>query len=150
MLYGGSLSTRLRSRDEASLECCDVNLDHRLPTSTRGSVATAAARLAEIGVVPGRYSGVEQVFAGSTSCMAAAIDPSTCDIRLDGSLSVTSRETGEVTTFTWVNERWRWSPYAGMSVEAAPRRVGAVTIIDFFSCERATQVPAARLYLAKG
>ena len=40
MLYGGSLSTRLRSRDDASIECCDVNLDHRLPTSARGSVAT--------------------------------------------------------------------------------------------------------------
>ena len=148
MLYGGSLSTRLRSRDDASIECCDVNLDHRLPTSARGSVATAAARLAEMGVHPGRYSGVEQVFAGSGSCMSEAVEPSTCEIRLDGSLAVTSRSTGEVTMFTWVNERWRWSPYDGLSVEAAPRRAGAITVIDFFSCRRASQVPAARLYLS--
>ena len=148
MMYGGSLSSSMRSRDDMSIECCDINLDHRLPTSARGSVATAAARLAEMGIQPGRYSGVEQLFAGSPSCMAVAIDPSTCEIRLDGSLAVTSRTTGEVTTFPWVNERWRWSPYDGLSIEAAPRRAGAITVVDFFSCARATQTPAARLYLS--
>jgi hypothetical protein len=64
MMYGGSLSSRhIGARDDVSVEFRELGLDQRLPTSTRGSVATAASRLAELGVKPGRYSGVEQVFA---------------------------------------------------------------------------------------
>ena len=150
MMYGGSLSSkRIRSRDDVSVEFTDLDLDHRLPTSTRGSLATASAQLAELGVRPGRYSGVEQVFAAGAACMAAAIEPSTCEISAGGSLVVTSRSTGEATTFTWVNDRWRWSPYAGVIVEATPRRVGAITMIEFCACDGATQTPAARFYLAR-
>ena len=146
MMYGGSLSSRhIGARDDVSVEFRELGLDQRLPTSTRGSVATAASRLAELGVKPGRYSGVEQVFAGAS--MASAIEPSTCEIRVDGSL-VVSNATGEVTSFTWVNDRWRWSPHSGVTVEASPRRAGAITVVEFFACEGPKQVPAARFYLA--
>ena len=148
MMYGGSLSSRqIGARDDVSVEFRELGLDQRLPTSTRGSVATAASRLAELGVKPGRYTGVEQVFAGAT-CMAAAIEPSTCEINVDGSLIVRTA-TGDVTTFTWVNDRWRWSPHSGITVEASPRRVGAITVVDFFACEGPKQSPAARLYLSR-
>jgi hypothetical protein len=148
MMYGGSLSGRgIGSRDDISVEFREMDLDQRLPTTTRGSVATAAARLAELGVTPGRYSGVEQVFTGGAT-MAGAIEPSSCEIAVDGSLVVTSRSSGEVTTFTWVNDRWRWSPHSGITVEAAPQRIGAVTMIDFFACEGPKQSPVARFYLA--
>ena len=150
MIYGGSLSSRrIRSRDDVSIEFCEMDLDHRLPTSARGSVATAAVRLAELGIQAGRYAGVEQVAAAGASCMAVAIEPSTCEIKADGSLLVTSRTTAEVTTFAWVNERWRWSPYSGVTVEAAPRRFGAITVIDFFTCEGRKQSAAARFYLVR-
>ena len=148
MMYGGSLSSRhIGARDDVSVEFRELGLDQRLPTSTRGSVATAASRLAELGVKPGRYSGVEQVFAGAAS-MASAIKPSTCEISVDGSL-VVGNASGEVTTFTWVNDRWRWSPHSGVTVEASPRRAGAITVVDFFACEGPKQVPAARFYLAR-
>ena len=97
MLYGGSLSSNMRSRDEMSIECCDINLDHRLPTSARGSVATAAARLAEMGVQPGRYSGVEQLFAGGPSCMAVAIERAV--LLADGNvLTASDLRLGELST----------------------------------------------------
>ena len=96
---------------------------------------------------PGRYSGVEQVFAGAAT-MASAIEASTCEIGVDGSL-VVANASGEVTTFTWVNDRWRWSPHSGVTVEASPRRAGAITVVDFFACEGPKQVPAARFYLAR-
>ena len=148
MMYGGSLSSRhIGARDDVSVGLPELGLDQRLPTSTRGSVATAAARLAELGVKPGRYSGVEQVFTGA-SCMTAVIDPSACEIKVDGSL-VVSGGTGEVTTFTWVNDRWRWSPHSGVTVEASPRSVGAITVVDFFACEGPKQTPAARFYLGR-
>jgi len=74
MMYGGSLSSRhIGARDDVSVEFRELGLDQRLPTSTRGSVATAASRLAELGVKPGRYSGVEQVFAGAAT-MADGVD----------------------------------------------------------------------------
>ena len=149
MMYGGSLSSRhIGARDDVSVEFRELGLDQRLPTSTRGSVATAAARLAELGVASGRYSGVEQVFTGA-SCMTSVIDPSSCEIKVDGSLVVSGGATGEVTTFTWVNDRWRWSPHNGVTVEASPRRVGPVTVVDFFACEGPKQSPAARFYLAR-
>jgi hypothetical protein len=149
MMYGGSLaSRRLGSRDDLSVEFRELDLDQRLPTSARGSVATAAARLAELGIAPGRYSGAEQLFSGAAAGMAAAIDAALCEIRMDGSLVVTGGSTGEVTTFTWVNDRWRWSPHSGVTVEAAPQRVGAITVVDFFACEGPKQSPAARFYLA--
>jgi hypothetical protein len=149
MMYGGSLSSRrIRSRDDVSVEFCDLDLDHRLPTSTRGSLVTAAQRLAELGVRIGRYSGVEQVFAGGPACMAGGIEPSTCVISAGGSLTVASRTSGEPTTFAWANDRWRWSPYPGVTVEAMPRRMGAITVIDFVTCEGPKQRPAARFYLA--
>jgi len=148
MMYGGSLSSRhIGARDDVSVEFRELGLDQRLPTSTRGSVATAASRLAELGVKPGRYSGVEQVFAGAAT-MASAIEPSTCEIGVDGSL-VVANASGEVTTFTWVNDRWRWSPHSGVTVEASPRRAGAITVVEFFACEGPKQVPAARFYLAR-
>lgn len=147
MMFGGSLSSRrIGSREDVSGEFLDMDLDQRLPTSTRGSVAMAASRLAELGVTPGRYAGVEQLFAGA-ACMADALEPSSCDIRHDGSL-VVAGSNGETTTFTWVLDRWRWSPQGGVNVEATPRRIGAITVIDFFACERAKQTPAARFYLA--
>src|SRR5262245_57314961 len=147
MMYGGSLSSRhIGWRDDLSVEFREMDLDQRLPTSTRGSVATAAARLAELGVKPGRYSGVEQLFAGGAG-MASAIEPSACEIKVDGSLVVTSGSSGEATSFTWVNDRWRWSPRVGVTVEASPRRLGEITVIDFFACEGPKQHPAARFYL---
>jgi hypothetical protein len=148
MMYGVPLSSeRKRSRDDMSVEFCDLDLDQRLPTSTRGSLATAVADLADLGVRPGRYSGVEQAFAAG-GALSAAIEPSTCEISVDGFLAVTSRASGETTTFAWANDRWRWSPYAGVTVEAIPRRVGAVLVVDVFSCEAAKQSPLARLLLA--
>src|SRR3954468_15942746 len=146
MMYGGSLE-RKHSRDEVSVEFRDLDLDQRLPTSTRGSLATAVADLADLGVRPGRYSGVEQAFAAS-GCLTAAIEPSPCEIPPDGFLVVTSRASGETTTFAWANDRWRWSPYAGVTVEAIPRRVGAIVVIDVVSCEAAKQSAVARLLLA--
>jgi hypothetical protein len=149
MMYGSSLSSRhIGARDDVSVEFRELGLDQRLPTSTRGSVATAAARLAELGLKPGRYTGVEQVFTGA-SCMTSAIEPSACEINADGSLIVSSADTGEVTTFTWVNDRWRWSPHSGVTVEASPRRIGAITVVDFFACEGPKQSPAARFYLSR-
>src|SRR3954463_4312097 len=124
MMYGGSLE-RKRSRDEVSVEVRDLDLDQRLPTSTRGSLATAVADLADLGVRPGRYSGVEQAFAAS-GCLTAAIEPSDCEIKPDGFPLVTRRASGARTPFAWANDRWRWSPYAGVTVEAIPRRVGAI------------------------
>jgi len=148
MMYGGSLSSRhIGARDDVSVEFRELGLDQRLPTSTRGSVATAASRLAELGVKPGRYSGVEQIYAGAAA-MASAIEPSTCEIGVDGSL-VVGNAAGEATTFTWVNDRWRWSPHSGVTVEASPRRAGAITVVEFFACEGPKQVPAARFYLAR-
>jgi hypothetical protein len=150
MMYGGSLSSRrIGWRDDVSVEFREMDLDQRFPTSVRGSVVAAAASLAELGVMPGRYSGVEQVFAGSAWCMGAAIEPSACEIRNDGSLVVTSGSTGEATTFTWVLDRWRWSPHSGVTVEAAPRRIAGITVIDFFACEGPKQTPAARFYLGR-
>jgi hypothetical protein len=108
---------------------------------------TAASRLAELGVTPGRYSGVEQLFAGA-SCMADRLEPSACEIRADGSLAVRGASGDEITTFTWVLDRWRWAPHSGVTVEALPRRAGPLTVIDFFACEGPKQTPAARFYLA--
>jgi hypothetical protein len=149
MMNGGSLSTRrIGSREDASVDFRELDLDQRLPTSTRGSVATAAARLAELGIAPGRYTGVEQVFTAA-ACMAATIEPSACEIKIDGSLVVSSRGSEEATTFTWVNDRWRWSPHAGVTVEAAPSRVGGLTVVEFFACEGPKQTSAARFYLTR-
>jgi len=148
MIYGGSLSSqRMRSRDDVSVEFCDLDLDQRLPTSTRGSLAAAAALLAELGVRPGRYSGAEQLLAGGAG-LPAAIEPAACEITAGGSLAVTSRVSGETTTFTWVHDRWCWSPYPGLTVEATPARAGAILVIDFFSREGAAQTPVARLFVA--
>ena len=148
MMYGGSLSLqRTRVRDDVSVEFRDMDLDQRLPTSTRGSLATAVADLADLGVRPGRYSGVEHTFTAG-GCLTSAIEPSTCEITADGFLVVTSRGTGDTTTFAWANDRWRWSPYAGVTVEAIPRRVGAIVLIEVFSCEAAKQGAVARLLLA--
>src|SRR5438067_710778 len=100
MMYGGSLSpARTRVRDDVSVEFCDMDLDQRLPTSTRGSVATAVADLADLGVRPGRYSGVEQTFAGGA--LSPALETSTCEITADGFLAVFNRANGEATTFAW-------------------------------------------------
>ena len=146
-MYGGSLSSRRsRSRDEMSVEFQEMDLDQRLPASTRG-VPGAAARLAELGVLPGRYTGAEQVFAAGA--MTAGIEPSTCIVHARGSLAVTSRATGETTTFGWTGDRWSWSPYPGLTIEATPRRMGAIVVLDFVAWDRWTQTPAARLYLAR-
>ena len=148
-MYGGSLSARrLRARDDLSIEFEETDLDQRLPASTRGSVSSAAARLAELGVTPGPYSGAEQVFAPDAASMTAALEPSACTIRPTGSLAITSRATGETTTFTWMSDRWSWSPYPGVTLEATPRRLGAVLVIDVVAWDGHTQRPAARLYLA--
>ena len=149
MICGGSLSSRrLGSRDDVSVEFLGVELDQRLPTSTRGSSAMAADRLADHGVLPGRYSGIEQAFTAA-GAIAPAEEPCACEIRPDGSLTVTSHSSGDITTFTWALDRWRWSPHRDVIVEAWPRCVGAITVIDFFSCEGRTQRPAARFYLAR-
>ena len=148
MMYGGSLSSRrIGSRDDVSVEFREMDLDHRLPTSTRGSSAAAADRLAELGITPGRYSGVEQLFTGA-ACMSGTLEPCACEIKADGTLVVAGTASGEATIFAWVLDRWRWSPHSGVTVEAAPRRAGTVTIVDFFSCEGPKQSPAARFYLA--
>jgi hypothetical protein len=148
MMYGGSLSLqRMRVRDDVSVEFRDLDLDQRLPTSTRGSLATAVADLADLGVRPGRYSGVEQTFAGGGH-LSPAIEASTCEITADGFLAVINRGSGETTTFAWANDRWRWSPYAAVTVEAMPRRVGALVVVDVFSCDGGKQTAVARLLLA--
>jgi len=149
MIYGGSLaSRRMRSRDDVSGEFADLDLDQRLPTSMRGSLATAAADLAELGVQPGRYSGVEHLFEPGGACLAAATAPSTCEITRDGFLTVISRTSGEPTSFGWVSNRWRWSPYPGVTIDAVPRVLGALTVIDFFRCQGSNEAPVARLCLA--
>ena len=150
MMYGGSLSSRrIGWRDDVSVEFRDMDLDQRLPNSSKGSVVAAASRLAELGVTPGRYAGGEQLFAPATFTLGAAIEPAACEIKVDGSLNITSPSTGEVTVFAWVLDRWRWSPQAGVTVEATPRRIGGVTVVDFFACEGPKQSPAARLYLGR-
>jgi hypothetical protein len=35
-----------------------------------------------------------------------------------------------------------------LSIQARPRRFGAVLVIDFVACERERETPAARVYLA--
>ena len=146
-MYGGSLSSRrIGPRDDVAGEVLGTSLDQRLPTSTRGSAVLATERLAAFGVLPGRYSGVEQV-CGDTGAMAATLERAFCEIRNDGSLLVTSQTTQEVTTFGWVLDRWRWSPHGGVVVEAIPRQVGGVTIIDFVACEGSSKRPAGRFYL---
>jgi hypothetical protein len=88
MMYGGSLSSRhIGARDDVSVEFRELGLDQRLPTSTRGSVATAASRLAELGVKPGTLLGRRAGLRRRRS-MASAIEPSTCEIGVDGSLVV--------------------------------------------------------------
>jgi hypothetical protein len=147
MIYGGALSSRRwRSRDDLCLE--ESDLDQRLPEFTRGSASSAVARLAALGIRPGRYSGAEQVFASGAAGLAAAMEPSTCTVLDTGSLAVASRTTGETTTFAFRNDRWCWSPYPGLTIEGTPRRLGAIVVIDFVAWERSTRQPAARLYLA--
>ena len=147
-MYGGSLSSqRSRSRDDLSLEFHEMDLDQRLPAPTRGC-ADAAAQLARLGVAPGRYSGAEQVFAPGSSCLGPAIELATCTIGASGTLAMTSQATGETTTFAWTGDRWCWSPYAGLTIEATPRRLGAVLIIDFVAWKGSSQAPAARVCLA--
>ena len=147
MMYGGSLSARrMGPRDDVAGEVLGTSLDQRLPTSTRGSAVLATERLAAFGVLPGRYSGVEQVCA-DTGAMAAALERASCEIRNDGSLLVTSQATQDVTTFGWVLDRWRWAPHGGVVVEAIPRQVAGVTIIDFVACEGSSKRPAGRFYL---
>ena len=149
MMYGGSLSSRrTRARGDLSIEFEETDLDQRLPASTRGPVSWAAAQLAALGVQPGRYSGVEQTCAPGATSWAAAVEPSACTIHPTGSLAITSRATGETTTFTWLNDRWNWSPYPGLTIEATPRRVGAIVLVDVVAWQGRTQTPAARLYLA--
>ena len=147
MMYGGSLSARrIGPRDDVAGEVLGTSLDQRLPTSTRGSAVLATERLAAFGVLPGRYSGVEQAFTDA-GAMSAALEPSLCEIRNDGALVVTGQSTQGVTTFGWALDRWRWSPHAGVIVEAIPRRLGGVTIIDFVACEGTSKRPAGRFYL---
>jgi hypothetical protein len=147
MLFGGSLSARRTgSRADGADEFLGVDLEQRLPTSAHGSSLLATERLAALGVRPGRYAGVEQVYA-APSAMAAALEPTSCEVTRDGSLVMTSAASGEVTTFAWVMDRWRWSPLSGVSVEAVPRRVGAVLVIDFLACEGRASRPAGRCYL---
>ena len=148
MLFGGSLSTRRTgSRADGADEFLGIHLDQRLPTSAHGSSLLAIERLAALGVRPGRYSGVEQACTAPME-MAAALEPASGEITRDGSLVMTSAATGEVTTFAWVMDRWRWSPRSGVSVEALPRRVGAILVIDFLACEGRASRPAGRCYLA--
>ena len=148
MMYGGSLSSRrIGPSDDSADEFLGTNVEQRLPASTRDASAKASDRLSALGVGPGRYTGVEQMFAGAG--MVAAIEPCSCEIQHDGSLRVTSHATGEITAFRWVLDRWRWSPNREVTVEALPRREGAVAIVDFFACEGAKRQPAARFYLSE-
>jgi hypothetical protein len=147
MLFGGSLSARRTgSRADSADEFLGIHLDQRLPTSAHGSSLLAIERLAALGVRPGRYSGVEQ--ACTAPAAAAALEPTSCEVARDGSLLMTSAATGEVTTFAWVMDRWRWSPHGGVSVEAVPRRLGAIIVIDFLAREGTASRAAARCYLA--
>jgi hypothetical protein len=149
MMYGGTLSARRSPpRDDLSFEIQAIHLDQRLPVSAPGCTPGAAATLAQLGVLPGRYSGAEQIVASGTPSMAASIEPASCTILSTGALTIASRATGEVTTFTWTCDRWRWSPHSGLTVEARPRRVGAILVIDFVAWERQQAAPVARLYLA--
>src|SRR4029079_19833250 len=80
MMYGGSLSARgMRSRDDLA-GFGDLDLDHRLPTSTRGSLSTALKDLTTLGIQPGHYSGSEQLFAAGGNFLAPAIEPAACEI----------------------------------------------------------------------
>src|SRR5690349_12844392 len=115
MMYGGSLSSRrLRSRDDISPEFHEMDLDQRLPAPARGA-AGAAEQLARLGVMPGRYSGAEQVFAPGGTSLAPAIELSRCVIGASGTLAMTSQASGETTTFAWTGDRWSWSPHAGLT-----------------------------------
>src|SRR4051812_25080867 len=104
MMYGGSLSSRrLRARDDLSLEFHEMDLDQRLPAPTRGC-ASAAAQLARLGVMPGRYTGAEQAFLPGGTCLAPAIELSTCIVGASGTLTMTSQATRETTTFAWMGD----------------------------------------------
>jgi hypothetical protein len=149
MMYGGTLSSRRsRWRDDLSVEFQEMDLDQRLPQVTRSRTPDAAARLAALGVLPGRYSGAEQVFEAGASALAPAMDLAACAVTETGSLVVASRATGDTTTFAWTSDRWRWSPHLGLTIEATPRRVGAIVVVDFVAWEGSRHAPAARLYLA--
>jgi hypothetical protein len=80
--------------------------------------------------------------------MTAVLDVTSCEVTRDGALVMTSAATGEVTSFAWVMDRWRWSPRSGISIEAVPRRVGALLVVEFLACEGRTSRPAGRCYLA--
>jgi|SRR5215471_10767088 len=148
MMYGGSLSSRrLRSRDDISLEFLEMDLDQRLPAPARGC-AGAAAQLARLGVMPGAYSGAEQVFAPGGASLAPGIELSRCTIGASGALDMTSQASGETTTFAWTGDRWCWSPQAGLTIEATPRRVGAILVVDYVSWEGWKRTPVARVCLA--
>ena len=148
MLFGGSLSARRSgSRADGADEFLGMELEQRLPTSAHGSSLLATERLAALGVRPGRYAGVEQAYA-APSAMAAALEATSCEIARDGSLAMTSAASGEVTSFAWVMDRWRWSPQSGVSIEAVPRRVGAMLIVEFLACEGRSSRPAGRCYFA--
>ena len=148
MLFGGSLSARRTgSRADGADEFLGMDSEQRLPTSAHGSSLLATERLAALGVRPGRYAGVEQAYAAD-SALAAALEPAFCEVTREGSLVMTSAASGEVTTFAWVMDRWRWSPHPRVSIEAVPRRVGAVLIVDFLACEARASRPAGRCYLA--
>ena len=148
MLFGGTLSARRTgSRADGADEFLGIHLDQRLPTSAHGSSLLAIERLAALGVRPGRYSGVEQACTAPTA-MAATLEPTSCEVRRDGSLVMTSEASGAVTTFTWMLDRWRWSPQSGVTVEAAPRRLGAIIVIEFLAREGTTSRAAGRCYLA--
>ena len=149
MLFGGTLSLRRTgSRPDSADEFLGIHLDQRLPTSAHGSSLLATERLAALGVRPGRYSGVEQACTGRGG-LAAALEPTACEVGRDGSLVVTSAASGEVTTFAWIMDRWRWSPQSGVSIEALPHRRGAILVIDFAACEGRASRPAGRCYLAE-
>jgi hypothetical protein len=148
MLFGGSLSARCTgSRADGAGEFLGIHLDQRLPTSAHGSSLLAVERLAALGVRLGRFSGVEQACTGPSG-MAAALEPTSCEIRRDGSLVMTSEATGAVTTFTWMLDRWRWSPHSGVTVEAVPRRLGDIVVVDFSTREGTASRAAGRCYLA--
>jgi hypothetical protein len=147
MLFDGSLTARRTgSRAHGADEFLGMELEQRLPTSAHGSSLLATEGLAALGVRPGRYSGVEQAHV-ATSALSPALEPTSCEITRDGSLTMTSAASGEVTTFVWVMDRWRWSPQSGVSIEALPRRVGAILIVDFLACEGRASRPAGRCYL---
>jgi hypothetical protein len=147
MLFCRTLSARRTgSRAHGADEFLGMEIEQRLPTSAHGSSLLATERLAALGVRPGPYSGVEQGYA-SPSATAPALEAASCEITRDGSLVMTSAATGEVTTFAWVMDRWRWSPRSGISIEAVPRRVGAILVIDFLAFEGRASRPAGRCYL---